>query len=645
MRESWKARLHHTHPAGTMSRHRRPGGPLRTVSSFVLSLCVLASIVAGPATAFARPAAASSQPSESPSPTPTESPNPAPTDAPTPAESPSPDPSPSEAPAPSETTAPAPEPSPSESDPPAPTTAPSETTPSDPSPSTPDPSPSDSPTPSGPATPLIVRLVPGLSGADQQAAIARGGGTESTSIPALRMHLVDVPASTVGAALDAYASDPAVESVDRDRTRDAEAAPSDPAYLDQWALPQIGWDDAYGNVSPGGSATIAVLDTGVDAGTADVAGRLVPGFSVFEGSDATSDPNGHGTWLASIAAAETDNGAGIAGIGYAGVRIMPVQVLDAAGTGQDSDIIQGVVWAADHGAGTILMGFSNPGYSQALQDAVEYAWSHGAVLVAATGNDGSSAPTYPAGDAKVMGVSATDQSDALASFSNSGADTLLGAPGVGIVADAVGGGTTTISGTSASAAIVAGAAALLRANDPGASNATIVGRLARNADPAGSPNETGNGRVNLVRALADTSGDGVVPVGAPGGGPIVGPYVAASNAIVSGNRQGNGNRERHRRGDRDCKWGCDRDCNHRRRRRLLHERHLRGSRSGLRDLDGLGSWVHSGGRVDWHDHVHRKRKWDLLACPGQPDAHASQHRLDLGDRLQRRERQRLARRR
>src|SRR5439155_15371738 len=170
----------------------------------------------------------------------------------------------------------------------------------------------------------------------------------------------------------------------------------------------------------------------------------------------TQDPNGHGTWLASIAAAATDNGEGIAGVDYASASIMPVQVLDATGTGQDSDIIDGVVWAADHGADVILMGFSNPGYSQNLQDAIDYAWSKGAVLVAATGNDGSAAPTYPAGDAKVAGVSATDSSDALWSGSNYGGDTLIAAPGVGITADAVGSGTTSITGTSASAAYVAG---------------------------------------------------------------------------------------------------------------------------------------------------------------------------------------------
>src|SRR5207248_1415675 len=89
---------------------------------------------------------------------------------------------------------------------------------------------------------------------------------------------------------------------------------------------------------------------------------------------------------------------------------------------------------------------------------------------------------------------------------------------------------TSISGTSASAAMVAGAAALLKANDPSASNDVILGRLARTADAAGTSDQTGNGRLNVARALADTSTDGVTPAGAPGGGPYVGPYVAAASA-------------------------------------------------------------------------------------------------------------------
>ena len=173
-----------------------------------------------------------------------------------------------------------------------------------------------------------------------------------------------------------------------------------------------------------------------------------PGTSLVGGS-ATTDPNGHGTAMAGIIAAETGNGTGIAGIGFAGVSIMPVTVLDEQGLGQDSDIIEGIVWAVDHGADVINMSFSNPGFSPALQAAIDYAWANDVVLVAATGNDASSTVTYPAGDRGVIGVSSTDQSDTLAGSSNYGESVFLAAPGVGILTTSPGGGTSLVSGTSA----------------------------------------------------------------------------------------------------------------------------------------------------------------------------------------------------
>ncbi len=183
------------------------------------------------------------------------------------------------------------------------------------------------------------------------------------------------------------------------------------------------------------------------------------------------------------------------------------------------------------------MGFAANEKSQALQDAVEYAWAKGSVLVAAAGNTGDTTVNYPAGAAKVVGVANTTSGDTVAASSTRGESAFMAAPGEGVTAAAVGGGVKTISGTSASSAVVAGSAALLAALDADASNGTIVGRLARNADPAGSTSETGNGRVNVARSAGDTSTDAVVPAGAAAegtSGPIVGPYVAAE----SGDGQG-----------------------------------------------------------------------------------------------------------
>ena len=231
---------------------------------------------------------------------------------------------------------------------------------------------------------------------------------------------------------------------------------------------------------PAGSATLAVLDTGVDA-VGDLS--VVGGYSALGGG--TGDPNGHGTWMASIAAATVNNGTGIAGVGYDGVSVMPLEVLSADGTGQDSDIIAGVVWAADHGADVIRWRSPTPATPQALQDAIDYAWSQGALSVAAVGNDGSTTPTYPAGDSKVVGVAAHQPGrHALVRLELRRGRVHLRARRRICANDAS--GTTSVTGTSASAAIVAGAVAFLKANDPAASNGTVVGRLAGTRTP-GAP--------------------------------------------------------------------------------------------------------------------------------------------------------------
>jgi hypothetical protein len=375
---------------------------------------------------------------------------------------------------------------------------------------------------------VMVKLVDGLTAEEQTAVIARNGGVRKSSIPLLRLHIVELPASELTEIMSQFEADNQVENIELNNKRKIEGTPSDPHYLSQWSLPKIEWDAVFGSVVPIGVSTVAVLDTGIDGAHSDLSGNLMAGTSILDGTDGLTDPNGHGTWAAGIVAAQV-NDIGIAGVGFTNVSIIPVTVLSADGTGLDSDIIAGILYAVDHGADVILMGFSNPGFSQNLQDAIDYAWSQNVVLVAATGNDGLSSPTFPAGNRGVIGVSATDQNDLLAAFSNSGTDVFLAAPGIEILTTSLNDTYTSISGTSASAAIVAGTAAFMQAADPTLTNGVVAGRLARTADPAGTAEETGNGRVNMARAVSDAEHAFIQPAGAPdGGGPIVGPYVTAT---------------------------------------------------------------------------------------------------------------------
>ncbi|HET9218437.1 MAG TPA: Ig-like domain-containing protein [Terriglobia bacterium] len=383
----------------------------------------------------------------------------------------------------------------------------------------------------GATTTLIVKMIQGVSPADAEATIIRHGGTLKSSIAPLRMYVAEVPVEATETIITNLQKDPNVERVEIEQSRKVSAVPTDALYSTQWSLSKIKWDEVYGNVSPIAQVDIAVLDTGIDASHPDLIGAIGPGTSFVDSSQGRTDLNGHGTWVSGIVAGRTNNFDGIAGVAYSNVQILPVKVLNAAGEGQDSDIISGIMWAVDRRASVILMAFSNPGFSQNLQDAIDYAWSEGIVLVAASGNDNSSAPAFPAGDKSVIGVSATDENDLFATGSNYGPAVFMAAPGTNIVSTYKDGGYITWSGTSASAALVAGAAAFMRAVDPSLTNGAVVGRLARNADPAGLQSETGNGRLQIARALADTATDEVRPMGAPpvgDGGPFVGPYRAAA---------------------------------------------------------------------------------------------------------------------
>ena len=378
------------------------------------------------------------------------------------------------------------------------------------------------------SVPLLVKFKPNTTRDEMEGATRAAGGTLVREHPQLRLRVIRASAAAKAGILAAYVKHPSVQRAEVAHRVAKAGSPNDPLYEQQWALPKISWDQAYGVVPIPGSAKIAVLDTGVDATHPDLSGRTSPGQS-FVGGSAETDPNGHGTALAGIAAASVDNTTGIAGVAYAGATIASVQVLQADGTGWDSDVVAGVLWAADNDAKVILMGFSSPDFSSSLQDAVNYAWDKGAVLVAATGNQGSAAPTYPAGMANVIGVAATDRDDAVAVTSNTGS-AVVAAPGVDIYATRPGAAYGSISGTSAAAAETAGLAALLTA--AGKDNAAASHQIRGATDPVAGRTF---GRINVSKALTVTAEPAPPPSPTPTPIPVPSPvYTVAAKADMEG---------------------------------------------------------------------------------------------------------------
>jgi subtilisin family serine protease len=209
--------------------------------------------------------------------------------------------------------------------------------------------------------------------------------------------------------------------------------------------------------------------------------------------------------VAGIAAAGSGDGVGTAGIAPS-ARVVPVRVLDAAGTGSSSDVARGITWAVDHGAEVVNVSLGGP-YTSAVDLAVDYAESRGVLVVAAAGNAGPTGPrNYPAALDEVLAVASHDQGGGISSFSTQGSYVDLSAPGSGIVSTFPDNRWASMSGTSMATPHVAGAAALLASAEPTLTPAQLRTRLRSTATDAGVVGfdvAYGWGRLDLVRALTN----------------------------------------------------------------------------------------------------------------------------------------------
>jgi type VII secretion-associated serine protease mycosin len=283
---------------------------------------------------------------------------------------------------------------------------------------------------------------------------------------------------------------------------------TDPYRASQWDLAKVNVPTAWQR-STGAGVTVAVIDTGIDAGHPDLAGQILPGIDlVAKTSGVSSDPNGHGTHVSGTIAALAGNGIGIAGIAP-DAKILPIRVLGANGSGVMSDVATGLVYAADHGAQVVNMSIGSSGQTGAVSTAIGYARSKGVVVVAAAGNERASGSpiSYPAADVGVIAVASTDSADHYSSFSNQGSYVDIAAPGSTILSTipVTMGGYGNYSGTSMASPHIAAVAALLKAYHPELSPDQVEQAIEKSAidlGTAGKDTDYGYGRVDAAAALA-----------------------------------------------------------------------------------------------------------------------------------------------
>ncbi|WP_127575394.1 S8 family peptidase [Paenibacillus barengoltzii] len=296
---------------------------------------------------------------------------------------------------------------------------------------------------------------------------------------------------------------------DTQGTEETPEIPNDLLFSEyQWNLPIIetnrGWKLSKGS----NDVIVAVVDTGVDLKHPDLQGRLLKGYNVINPDQEPTDDVGHGTHVAGIISANVNNGEGIAGMMWGG-KILPVKALDQSGSGTTYSVAQGIIWATDHGAKVINMSLGNYADAQFLHEAIKYAYERDVVLIAATGNDNTERPGYPAAYPEVLSVSATDYNMQKASFSNYGDYIDVMAPGESIASTYPDNQYAALSGTSMASPHVAALAALIRSVNPDLKNTEVMDIIRKNVIDLGDKGRDkyyGYGQIDVYAALQAAGG-------------------------------------------------------------------------------------------------------------------------------------------
>lgn len=301
---------------------------------------------------------------------------------------------------------------------------------------------------------------------------------------------------------------------------ESDAAPGLPT-AERYPLVNAGFDGLAGRGADGSGVVVAVVDTGVDLTHPAFAGRLLAGWDFVDGDANPRDENGHGTHVAGIVAASADSSTPG---GAPAATLLPVRVLDADGSGDNSTVAQGITWAAEQGADVINLSIGDSGIGSRLRKggpealAIRAA-SRTAVVVVAAGNEGQFERLFRPGVPGLV-VVASDRSDQPAPFTNVGDPRAVAAPGVDIISTVPrypttmfpngSAGYATMSGTSMAAPLVSAEAALLV--QAGASTPTEIASAVTST--AANPNQDprlGAGVVDAGAALGQVTGDQTSP--------------------------------------------------------------------------------------------------------------------------------------
>jgi len=358
---------------------------------------------------------------------------------------------------------------------------------------------------------ILVKFKPGVGVQNAQQRVAEVQGAVAGSVANIGTLRIKVPPGQELAAIEKLKARGDVEYVEPNYIVWALGTPNDPSYGSQWGLPKINMPQAWDITEGSSNIIVAIVDTGIDLEHPDFnctvpggANKLTAGFDFYNNDTNPDDDQSHGSHVAGIAGACTNNSTGVAGVAP-NVRLMPVKVLNSSGNGTYADVASGITYAADNGAKIINLSLGGSDPSETVRIAMAYAVGKGALVVAAAGNFAhvGNPVIYPAAYADAMAVAATDSGDNWATFSEHHSYVEVAAPGVSIYSTVLG-FYGTKSGTSMSTPHVAGLAALIWSLEPGLTNAEVRQIIQDTAKDLGDPGKDdyfGYGRIDAQQAL------------------------------------------------------------------------------------------------------------------------------------------------
>lgn len=307
--------------------------------------------------------------------------------------------------------------------------------------------------------------------------------------------------------INSLKNDVNVVSVEENCKRILHSVPNDTYYNRQWGLNRIqcetAWDMVPNTSQP---VVVAVIDSGIDVSNPDLVNRIAQGgYNFYRGNTDVTDMIGHGTEVAGIIAAQSNNAIGISGVcGSSDVKILPLKTVDNDGYSYVADVIEAIEYAIEYNVDVINLSMGGPENSIAEKEAVQRAVQNGIVVVASAGNTGTGVYEYPASYDNVISVGSVASDDRVSSFSTCNDRIDVVAPGENIYSCALNNGYKAVSGTSFSAPLVSGIAAVIKGVNPSLAAADIESIICQTASDkgiTGKDNYYGYGIVNFYEAL------------------------------------------------------------------------------------------------------------------------------------------------